>query len=156
MEIYYQYRSDLRDLKQGLTHNDLHMGNWLVNNTGGLEGKEGRLIDWEFAGCNYFAYDWANLANEMDMELQQQEYQWHPNPLTNPLMLLVSTDEDPVITTALFRRLRSLSHLFWGCWALDQTVTTTKSSIHLNDIEFDYQTYAQLRFNLFSQFSQGD
>jgi len=133
-----------------LCHNDLHCGNFLGPNT---------MIDLEYAGLGYEIYDWANLANEVELVLipiqnhesqphqhesqSQHEYQSQPNPSATELIF---RQVEPGAKLADFHFFRNLSHLVGACWALAKAQTELTSTSP--SIEFDYHQYAQLRFSL--------
>jgi thiamine kinase-like enzyme len=70
-------------LKMCLCHNDLHSGNFL---------KNGMIIDFEYACINYEIYDWANLANELELHKKNNEYAYIENKSINSMLLILLPD----------------------------------------------------------------
>lgn len=123
----------LNNFKQCICHNDLHHGNFLDTNL---------VIDFEYSGINYELYDWANMANELELIPGEIEYILQPNPLTNSLILQILLDIK--LKDLIF--FRNVSHLFWGCWALHKVEQKSYPIVI-----FDYQKYADLRFSLIKE-----
>lgn len=137
------------------THGDLQCLNMLFEeppqSSPVVEVQEGVLIliDFEYSGYNYRAFDIANHLTEwmgygpidwaqLPGERAQREF----ISLYVAASGLVETDVEAAraLEKALFMELQILSpapHLFWGLWALVQ--------LSISDIDFDWETYAHER-----------
>ena len=144
-------------------HNDLLPANIMQNKaTGHIQ-----LIDFEYGGSNYAAFDMANHFNEYaggtteeengvpdytrfpDVERQTKfcvEYVKMMKRLESEVSD-VTEDEDEDVIMDEARQLLShvqkfilVNHLYWGLWAVNQAAEEGCE-------EFDYLTYASNRFN---------
>ncbi|DAZ98828.1 TPA: hypothetical protein N0F65_000984 [Lagenidium giganteum] len=133
-------------------HNDALSGNILYNDS----WDRVQIIDYEYGGYNYRAFDFANhFVEHCGFEMNLSLY---PNPdqqfaffkaymsLASPELLrsLEANKESKAFFHALYdavNRFSLASHLFWGFWAIVQ-------SAH-SKIDFDFLEYAQLRFSAF-------
>lgn len=131
-------------------HNDALSGNILYHES----WDRVRIIDYEYGGYNYRAYDLANhfcehCGFDCDYEkgypsaAQQMFFLRHYIAKANPdlyLSLLRDQVADP-FTKALMQIVNQYTlaaHLFWGTWALVQAKHSP--------IDFDFLNYARLRF----------
>ncbi|KAI7871207.1 kinase-like domain-containing protein [Spinellus fusiger] len=123
------------------SHNDLLYGNIIFDD----QKEEASFIDYEY-GCYAFrGFDIGNHFNEFagfecdyskypDRAFQLQWFEWY---LTESKV--TPTQE---ALEALYHEVNAFSlasHYFWGLWAMIQA--------RISDIDFDYMSYAVLRFN---------
>jgi len=125
------------------SHNDAMPANMVVTNTGTV-----RLIDLEYSGPNYAAFDIANLFNEwIGFDLQNMDFvgnypteekveDWLTHYLTQ------FNGERPDMNTlkdlrAEVQRFSKVNHLVWSTWSVIQAVSSS--------IDYDYFEYARIR-----------
>jgi len=124
-------------------HNDANTPNMVVTDSG-----EVRLIDLEYSGPNYAAFDIGNLFNEwvgsdpenMDFVENYPSEQKIEDWLTHYLTQLKgeSPDMDNVRELRVeIERFTKVSHLVWSTWSVIQAVTSS--------IDYDYFEYARIR-----------
>ncbi|KAI9909574.1 hypothetical protein PsorP6_014825 [Peronosclerospora sorghi] len=134
------------------SHNDLLSGNILYN----PGWDRVRIIDYEYGGYNYRAFDIANhfcenCGFDLDLEMYPSiEKQvaffkaYMSTAAPNLLAQLESNRESKAFFHALYdvvNRYALASHLFWGYWAVVQAAHST--------IDFDFLQYAAKRFSAF-------
>jgi ethanolamine kinase len=141
----------LRDCKSPVVfcHNDVHSANMIYNE----ETDTIRLIDYEYAGPNYFAFDIANHFCEF-AGVENVDYQKYPSEMVQKMWIRMYLEEfqmlkgedkaSPIEDTAvnsLYIEVNKLvlgCHLLWVVWALFQAGNST--------IEFDFIEYASMRY----------
>ncbi|CAI5716094.1 unnamed protein product [Hyaloperonospora brassicae] len=134
------------------SHNDLLSGNILHNS----DWDRVQIIDYEYGGYNYRAFDFANhfcencgfeldLALYPSMEKQFAFFKAYMSTAAPNLLAELETNrESKAFFHALYdvvNRYALASHLFWGYWAVVQAAHST--------IDFDFLAYAAKRFNTF-------
>lgn len=134
-------------------HNDLLSGNIMQRS----EDASIRLIDFEYSGFNYRAYDIGNFFAEtmggtqtglVHPELYASESKRRRFCHKYLFHLSKNEDEEPSDdeVDALLQKTDDfvlISHLYWGFWGLVQSKCST--------VEFPYQKFASQRFNQFSR-----
>lgn len=117
-------------------HNDLLLGNVIYT-----EAEEGRVtfIDYEYAGCNYQAFDIGNHFSEY-AGVDPIDYTLYPSEAYQKAWLKVYLTEylapQPVTDAAIHRlyvqvnKFSLAAHFLWAIWALIQAENST--------IEFDF------------------
>jgi thiamine kinase-like enzyme len=141
------------DVAVAFCHNDLLAANIMVNDTTG----EVALIDFEYGGLNYRAFDIANHFNEWagGTDNGTPDYSKFPTPVQQRNFCeayLLALDEgvvDGVVTEAALATLMreanlfvQVNHWYWGCWAVNQARTEGLAV-------FPYLTYATSRLTQF-------
>ena len=142
--------------KVAFCHNDLLAANIMRNDLTG----EIKLIDFEYGGVNYVAFDIANHFNEYAGGTSEEsngvpDYSLFPSKerrkdfITAYLRAARDSSADSEIETSLEEDISSLTkeveafvlanHLYWGLWAVNQAAAEGTE-------EFDYLTYAVNRF----------
>jgi len=123
-------------------HNDLLSGNIMVREVDGI--KEFQLIDFEYGGINYAAFDIANHFNEYagGTEDGQTRYELFPNKEQRRRFLTEYLDGKEGFQEMwdLMEDFLEINHLYWGLWACNQAVVEGCK-------EFDYLLYGKNRFN---------
>jgi thiamine kinase-like enzyme len=138
-----------KETKIAFCHNDLLAANILVS----IDSTEIQLIDFEYGGLNYIAFDIANHFNEYaggtDNGIPQ--YDRFPNEekqldfIRAYLLAVSETDLIHNEVEAFQREIRAfvlVNHLYWGLWAVNQ------ASVEGCD-GFDYLLYAKHRISRF-------
>ena len=127
------------------SHNDVLAGNVLYNE----QTREIQLIDFEYGGMNFQAFDIANHFNEYAGGTDnggRPNYEWFPSESQQRQFLKdyleASTyDSSPHAVQELYDQVQSyllVNHLYWSFWAIN--------SASLEGCEnFDYILYASLR-----------
>lgn len=124
-------------------HNDLQHGNILLNDENKIV-----LIDYEYGGMNYAAYDIANHFCEWASDFTEDNTTPHimnfdthyPNIQERENFLRVYLGDDSAdiqIWLDAVEDFKEISHLLWGYWGIIQA---TNSSI-----DFDYLGYSLMR-----------
>ncbi|KAF6146366.1 hypothetical protein GIB67_020460 [Kingdonia uniflora] len=131
----------------GFCHNDLQYGNIMIDE----ESRSLTIIDYEYAGYNPIAYDFANHFCEMTADYHSEtphilDFDKYPGfeerqnfvrlylsssggePSKNEVQQLVQDAEKYSLA----------SNIGWGLWGI--------ISEHVNEIDFDYMEYARQRF----------
>jgi len=145
------------DSQVGFCHNDLLPANIMRHENSG----EVKLIDFEYGGVNFIAFDIANHLNEYaggpDNDAGQTNYDLFPSLEQQKHFIstyvqagLTSTSTSTTSTCADESKIESFiqevnifvlaNHLYWGLWAVNQ------AAVEGTD-EFDYLAYAVNRFN---------
>lgn len=139
-----------------LCHNDLQHGNIILSN----ENKSVVFIDYEYGGINYAAFDianhfceWASDFNSstphvMDFDRKypskQEQIRFLNEYLTGDLNNNYNhhnmQDKDLDIWLEEIEGFTQFSHLLWGYWGIIQAANSS--------IDFDYLSYALMRFNM--------
>jgi len=126
-------------------HNDALAANILYNPTTGNI----RLIDFEYGGMNYNAFDIANHWNEFagGTDTGITNYDWFPTK-DQQLFFLRSYLEkegeqngDATVVQELYHQVQAfilVNHLYWGLWAFNQAAVEGCE-------RFDYLLYAKNR-----------
>lgn len=132
-----------KDAKTSFCHNDLLAANLMVNDkTGQLH-----LIDFEYGGINYVAFDIANHFNEFaggtDIASGTPNFDWLPSPALQrrfvEAYLGQSTTPKEVENMLIeVQAFRLVNNLYWGLWAANQADTEGCE-------EFDFIVYATHR-----------
>jgi choline/ethanolamine kinase len=126
-----------------LSHNDLQMGNILIDEKGRIS-----LIDYEYSNIAPRAYDLANyfcewMADYSDItnpETMRQELFPPDHTKRRLCAAYIKCEPDNPLIDSLLQEIQPfipLSHLLWTYWALHQA--------KFSSIEFDYLRYAQSR-----------
>ncbi|KAI9492724.1 kinase-like domain-containing protein [Zychaea mexicana] len=124
------------------SHNDLLYGNVIYDD----EKEEASFIDYEYGGYAFRGFDIGNHFNEFagfecdysrypDKPFQMQWFEWYLTEFNG----VAPTHEE---LEHLYKEVEGFSlasHYYWGLWALIQAKIST--------IEFDYMSYAALRFD---------
>jgi len=133
------------DYKTAFCHNDLLAANILVSS----DETDIQLIDFEYGGQNYIAFDIANHFNEYAGGTDNgiPNYDWYPTFEKQQnfirAYLKASLDVDPTEkdVNKLHEEVEAfvlVNHLYWGLWAVNQAYTEGCS-------EFNYLLYAKHR-----------
>jgi thiamine kinase-like enzyme len=134
-----------KDAKTAFCHNDALAANILVSS----DLKDIQLIDFEYGGPNYVAFDIANHFNEyaggtdngvpmyelFPTEEKQREF------LVAYLLAVNGKDPTETEVNALCKEVQAfvlVNHLYWGLWAVNQAAVEGCSG-------FDYLLYAKHR-----------
>jgi ethanolamine kinase len=146
--------------KVAFCHNDLLAGNIMVQTTTTSSLSETdengmvQLIDFEYGGVNYAAFDIANHFNEFAGGTSVEEngvtdYTRFPSPAQQEAFLRTYLQASSSLSSIDPMELESLqaevtafvlsNHLYWGLWGVNQAAQEGTS-------EFDYLTYASNRF----------
>ena len=133
------------DAQVSFCHNDALAANILYNPTTGNI----RLIDFEYGGMNYIAFDIANHWNEFagGTDTGITNYDWFPTK-DQQLFFLRSYLEkegeqngDATVVQELYHQVQAfilVNHLYWGLWAFNQAAVEGCE-------RFDYLLYAKNR-----------
>lgn len=126
-------------------HNDIHSANIIYNEeTDGIN-----LVDFEYAGPNYSAYDIANHFCEF-AGVEDVDYAKYPEEDVQKMWIRMYLEEKGKVEKAavqdddihqLYCEVNKLalgSHLLWTVWGLFQAAHST--------IAFDFMMYASLRY----------
>ena len=129
-------------------HNDIHSANLIYNEeTDGIN-----LIDYEYAGPNYLAYDLADHFCEF-AGVENVDYDKYPDEMVQKAWIRTYLEEAGKLKGGTRASISNSSihtlyvdvskmtlgcHLLWVVWALFQAAHST--------IEFDYINYAVLRY----------
>ncbi|OLY84792.1 putative ethanolamine kinase A [Smittium mucronatum] len=136
-------------------HNDLLSGNVLLDNS--QEPNKVTFIDYEYGSYNYRGYDIANHFNEYagfecdysryPTEEYQREWLAHYLAAYNGDKSTGNIKEEEIDSMIYEVSMFALaSNIYWGLWALIQST--------LSDLEFDYLSYAKLRFDRYYSVKQ--
>uniref|UniRef100_A0A7S2R9Y5 Choline kinase n=1 Tax=Mucochytrium quahogii TaxID=96639 RepID=A0A7S2R9Y5_9STRA len=145
-----------------LCHRDLQSGNVMVRKTASGEIEKVYLIDFEYAGMDYIAFDFGNTFNEMAIDnfclrfpgfvidpgmypTAEEEHLFFTSYLeanTNHALLFRGEEnmtlEDKVSRLSGYAKLGMVaSHLQWALWGIAQSVEAT--------IEWGYIEYSNAR-----------
>jgi len=136
-------------------HNDLLAANILKRTNGDIS-----LIDFEYGGVNYIAFDIANHFNEFCGGTSAEDngvpdYTRFPSEEQQDLFLrtyldvkrqyssngddIVDAEEETILLLKEVKAYVLVNHLYWGLWAVNQAATEGTS-------EFDYLEYSKNRF----------
>ncbi|RLN85089.1 hypothetical protein BBJ28_00001104 [Nothophytophthora sp. Chile5] len=136
------------------SHNDLLSGNILHND----DWDRVQIIDYEYGGYNFRAFDFANhfcenCGFELDLALYpgvEKQFAFFKAYMSTAAPKLLAQLEANRESKAFFHALYDVvnryalaSHLFWGYWALVQAAHSK--------IDFDFLEYAGKRFAAFDQ-----
>eukprot|EP00177_Eucheuma_denticulatum_P003528 GFKZ01006376.1.p1 GENE.GFKZ01006376.1~~GFKZ01006376.1.p1 ORF type:complete len:355 (+),score=46.51 GFKZ01006376.1:325-1389(+) len=139
-------------------HNDLLCGNIMV----GEKDNEVSLVDFEYAGFNYRGFDIGNffceamggtidgIVREERYPSREQRWLFCHEYLRGAIGTADGVSHEPKDVDALVNeaeRFARLAHLYWGLWALVQSVGST--------VDFPYLQYAQQRLLLFFEGTLG-
>ncbi len=138
--------------KVGFSHNDLFPANIMKNKLNGAID----LIDFEYGGVNFIAFDianhfneWAggaeNAAGEADYSLfpsKGQQRDFISSYLRAATALEVVDDDEIELLMDQVRVFLLVNLLYWGLWGINQAAVEGTE-------EFDYLAYAVNRFNRF-------
>lgn len=130
-----------------LCHNDIHSANIIYNE----ETDATKLVDYEYTGPNYSAYDIANHFCEF-AGVDNVDYQKYPSEMVQKMWIRMYLEElqklkgenVALLETSvhdLYVEVNKLvlgCHLLWVVWGLFQAANST--------IEFDFMEYTSLRF----------
>lgn len=130
-------------------HNDIHSANIIYNE----ETDSIRLVDYEYTGPNYSAYDIADHFCEF-AGVENVDYAKYPDEMVQKRWIRMYLEEAQKLKAEesmaaitdeaihqLYREVNKLTlgcHLLWVAWGLFQAANST--------IEFDYMEYAALRY----------
>lgn len=149
------------DAKIVFCHNDLLPANIMKHN----ETGEIHLIDFEYGGLNYAAFDIANHFNEFaggpEKKNGEPDYELFPNDNEQKLFIdayvqemrsmlpegetsELSLEEESELLLAEVHKFILANHLYWGLWAVNQASTEGTE-------EFDFLAYAWHRFNRYGE-----
>ena len=140
-----------RDARVGFCHNDLLAANILRKLD---QGNLIQIIDFEYGGMNYLAYDIANHFNEFaggtnENENATPDYALFPWPEWQKTFVRTylsasgsndDDDDDEAVQTILWeiKGFVLANHLVWGLWAVNQAASEGCQ-------KFDYLQYASCR-----------
>ncbi len=138
--------------KVGFSHNDLLPANIMKNELNGAI----KLIDFEYGGVNFIAFDIANHFNEWaggpDNAAGKTDYSLFPSKeqqrdfISSYVQAASASEEanDEKIELLMdeVKAFLLANHLYWGLWAVNQAAVEGTE-------EFDYLAYAVNRFNRF-------
>ncbi|CAB9519837.1 Choline kinase alpha [Seminavis robusta] len=137
------------DLPVAFCHNDVLGANVLYNATTGVL----RLVDFEYGGVNYKAFDIANHFNEFaggSTENGVTNYDWFPNKEDQCAFLKVylesssqqqqPSDEEIQKWYDQVQAFILVNHLYWGTWAVNQAATEGCA-------DFDYLLFGHNRLS---------
>ena len=124
-------------------HNDALAANILkLNDGGGIQ-----LIDFEYGGINYSAFDIANHFNEYagGTDTGIPNYVWAPTPQQQETFVreYLKASASKLSVGEMLEQVRAfvmVNHLYWGLWAVNQASTEGCK-------DFDYLLYASNRIN---------
>lgn len=142
----------------GFSHNDLLPANIMKHEKTGAV----KLIDFEYGGVNFIAFDIANHFNEYaggpendegktdyslfpTVDQQKRFIQGYVKAGLSPDDVNTSNEEIDSLVDSLIKEVQGFllaNHLYWGLWAVNQAATEGTES-------FDYMAYAVNRFNRF-------
>jgi ethanolamine kinase len=146
-----------KDAKVAFCHNDLLAGNIMKHTINGNI----QLIDFEYGGVNFVAFDIANHFNEFAGGTENKEgqtnYDLFPCETKRRAFIgsylrtasgLESSESESVEPTeqdiqAMHLEVQAFvlaNHIYWGLWAVNQAAMEGTE-------EFDYMAYATNRFN---------
>lgn len=130
-------------------HNDIHSANLIYNE----ETDCINLVDYEYAGPNYLAYDIADHFCEF-AGVENVNYEKYPNEMVQKMWIQTyfeeveklkgGTGENSITDSSINNLYSDISkitlgcHLLWVVWSLFQAAHST--------IEFNYINYAALRY----------
>lgn len=129
-------------------HNDIHSANIIYNE----ETDDIILIDYEYAGPNYSAFDIAHHFCEFS-GVENVDYQRYPDEAVQKMWIQMYLEEMQKVKAGtalpiqekvvhdLYCEVNTIvlgCHLIWVVWSLFQAVNST--------INFDFMEYASLRF----------
>ena len=132
----------------GFCHNDLLCGNCIYNE----KDDTVSVIDFEYCGYNYFAYDIGNHFNEF-AGIETVDYSKYPSEEVQKKWIrcyleetaLINGQDPATVSTEAIQQLYCeankfalVSHLFWCVWSLVQAANST--------IYFDFAEYANIRY----------
>lgn len=131
-------------------HNDLQMGNIMTRE----HTHECMLIDYEYGNYNYQAFDIGNFFAEAMGGVDDGRLQPHLYPCEDFRRLFCreyssafyghAPSEDSLDKLVhMAERFSTISHLFWGIWALTQSASS--------QIEFPYLSYGRQRLAVFDE-----
>lgn len=132
-----------KDAQIAFCHNDLQAANIVYSS----DTNAIRLVDFEYGGMNYTAFDIANHFNEYAGGTDDgiTHYEWYPTEEHQRQFLnsyLAASGRPAENVDALHNDVKAfvlVNHLYWGLWAINQA-----SSEGCQD--FDYLLYASNRF----------
>jgi ethanolamine kinase len=130
-----------KDAPVSMCHNDLLAANILHSpSTTGIQ-----LIDFEYGGINYKAFDIANHFNEYagGTEDGNTNYDWFPTKKHQIMFLeaYVESAKSEISASEWYDQVQSFvmaNHLYWGLWAVNQAATEGCKN-------FDYLLFAKNR-----------
>jgi ethanolamine kinase len=139
-----------KDAKIGFCHNDLLAAN-ILSYDGGDDKKIIQLIDFEYGGMNYLAYDIANHFNEYagGTDTGTPNYSWFPSIQVRKRFCQAylqaighggAEDKDVDVLLVEIQGFVLANHLVWGLWAVNQAASEGCKG-------FDYLQYAACRMN---------
>lgn len=121
-------------------HNDVLAANILLLQQGDIQ-----LIDFEYGGVNYTAFDIANHFNEYagGTDTAVPNYDWFPSEQlqTEFVTEYLEASSSPLTVDSMLKQVHAfvmVNHLYWGLWAVNQASTEG-----CND--FDYLLYSSHR-----------
>ena len=119
-------------------HNDLIPGNVL------FKDKKCFIIDWEFAGVNYYFFELGNMICENHIDYDKQEYNFDLiNKKLIKKVIKYYDNADGISAENKIKKLKMgirMSHLFWTIYSFAKLEKT-------KDDKFDYLKYAKSRIN---------
>jgi thiamine kinase-like enzyme len=140
-----------KDARTAFCHNDVLAANVLVS----FDLKEIRLIDYEYGGFNYVAFDIANHFNEYAGGTDDgvPNYDWFPSEekqrefVKEYLRASQGRHPSQEEIDGLHAQVKAfvlVNHLYWGLWAVNQASTEGCNS-------FDYLLYAKHRISRYRE-----
>jgi len=119
-------------------HNDLISANVL------FKEKKCFIIDWEFAGRNFYFYELGNMICEYCIDYEREEYNFAPINLKLINRFISDYDrDDDVSQEANVKKVKlgiEMSHLFWSIYSYAKLENP-------NEFGFDYLKFAKSRFS---------
>ena len=141
-----------KDAKVAFCHNDVLASNVMYNH----DTESIRLIDFEYGGMNYIAFDIANHFNEFAGGTEENgvtNYDWFPTK--DQQMVFLKSYLDAAASEkqieAFYQEVQTFvlaDHLYWGLWAVNSAASEGCAS-------FDYLLYAQNRFGQYFATKKG-
>lgn len=132
-------------------HNDLLNGNILYDD----DAQRIQLIDFEYGGLNYQAFDIANHFNEFagGLDTSVPRYELFPNPqqqshfITAYLEAATGRAPTELQIASMTKQVHAFvlaNHVYWGLWAVIQAAIEGCDN-------FDYMTYGTHRFRRYQE-----
>eukprot|EP00586_Coscinodiscus_wailesii_P009097 CAMPEP_0172520894 /NCGR_PEP_ID=MMETSP1066-20121228/292262_1 /TAXON_ID=671091 /ORGANISM="Coscinodiscus wailesii, Strain CCMP2513" /LENGTH=372 /DNA_ID=CAMNT_0013303713 /DNA_START=56 /DNA_END=1174 /DNA_ORIENTATION=+ len=139
-----------KDARVSFCHNDLLAANIMVKEDVEDGDVHVQLIDFEYGGMNYSAFDIANHFNEFagGTDDGKPNYDWFPSEEQQRKFLEVYLGDSAEECLEEFweevKAFIKVNHLYWGMWAVNQAAMEGCD-------EFNYLLYAENRFKRYRE-----